>query len=162
MSRKLHLGAAVALPFAAAGVLAASAASSSDESPGQIIDVVAKQAQEDTFLDLGETGFSAGDQIVFTNDLFEGGMKVGEDGGTCTVVRMAAEGAFTVHCAGTNSLPGGQIAVQGLITVSPDTEGQPFHLSITGGTGRYRRARGQVVGVDASETEMRLRFELAH
>ena len=80
---------------------------------------------------------------------------VGEDGGTCTVTRIASGGAATLHCLGTNSLPGGQISVQGLTA-----PGEPFELAITGGTGRYRKARGQVIGENTSPTEMSIKLVL--
>ena len=43
------------------------------------------------------------------------------------------------------------IAVQGLAA-----PGEPFELAITGGTGRYSTARGQVVGRNTSPTEMEI------
>ena len=43
----------------------------------------------------------------------------------------------------------GQIAVQGFAA-----PGEPFELAITGGTGRYRAVRGQVIGKNTSPTEM--------
>ena len=86
----------------------------------------------------------------FTNDLFRrsGGVetKVGEDGGLCTLSRLAADGSASYHCVGTNDLPGGQIATEGLVTYGPGGEpkANPYSFSITGGTGRYRTARGEV------------------
>jgi hypothetical protein len=52
----------------------------------------------------------------------------------------------------TVSLPEGQLTAQGLATVT-ETSPQPFTLAITGGTGAYRTAHGQLQVAPASETE---------
>jgi hypothetical protein len=115
-----------------------------------------------TFLDLGEPDFSQGDEFVFTNDLFRGGTKVGEDGGSCVVTRLTAAGAATFNCIGSNYLPGGQITVQGLVTYGPDEEikEEPYFLAITGGTGRYEDAAGQVKVEELGGGELRLTFQI--
>jgi hypothetical protein len=157
MSTKVHALAALTLLLLAAGVMATGAASdtsSSDDGGGQVILLTTKQVRQG-FVDNGDPGFSPDDQFVFSNDLYRNGEKVGEDGGTCTVTRIAAGGAATLHCLGTNSLPGGQISVQGLAA-----PGEPFELAITGGTGRYSKARGQVFGENTSPTEMRIKLVL--
>ena len=94
---------------------AATAASDdgSDGDGGQVIRLRTKQVHQG-FVDHGAPGFSTDDQFVVGNDLYRNGEKVGEDGGTCTVTRIADGGATTLHCLGTNSLPGGQISIQGL------------------------------------------------
>jgi hypothetical protein len=55
-------------------------------------------------------------------------------------------------------LPDGQITVQGLVTFT----GEPFTLAVTGGTGPYREAAGEVQVTEVSETEslIQLRLEL--
>jgi hypothetical protein len=157
MNRKLYAAGALVLPVAAAGVLAAGAASDPGEHGGhggRVIELTTKQIHQD-FVDHGDPGFSADDVIVFSNDLYRDGQKVGEDGGTCTVTRITDAGAATLHCLGTNSLPGGQISVQGLAA-----PGEPFELAITGGTGRFSDASGQVFGKNTSPTEMSIRIVL--
>jgi hypothetical protein len=157
MSRKLQALAALTLLLLAAAVMATGAASdtsSSDDKGGQVIHLTTKQVHQG-FVDNGDPGFSADDHFVFSNDLYRDGEKVGEDGGTCTVTRIAAGGATTLHCIGTNTLPGGQISVQGLAA-----PGEPFELAITGGTGRYSKARGQVFGENTSPTEMSIKLVL--
>jgi hypothetical protein len=156
MSRKLYAVAALALLLIGAGVMAAGAASdtsSQDDGGGQVIRLTTKQVHQGV-VDQGAPGFSVDDEIVFSNDLYQNGEKVGEDGGTCTVTRITS-GATTLHCLGTNSLPGGQISVQGLAAA-----GERFELAVTGGTGRYRKARGQVFGENTSPTEMSIRIVL--
>ena len=75
--------------------------------------------------------------------------------------RLTQEGAATFECHGVNSLPGGQIAVQGLVTYAPDEEikADPYHFAITGGTGKYRNAHGTVRIKEGSE-EARLTFRI--
>lgn len=51
---------------------------------------------------------------------------------------------FTI--SGAFAFPGGTIAAQGLITI-----GRPYVFAITGGTGRYSRARGSLTLVERSE-----------
>jgi len=145
--------AAVAL-ITATGIAGAAHATSADGRGGQVIHFNTKQVHQQ-LIDNGEPGFGVDDVVVFSNDLYQEGAKIGEDGGTCTVVRVADDGATTMHCIGTNALPDGQIAVQGLAA-----PGEPFELAITGGTGRYSGARGQVVGRNTSETEMDIQLIL--
>jgi hypothetical protein len=57
----------------------------------------------------------------------------------------------------TASLPQGQITVQGLIDF---TDPGPFTLAITGGTGAYRTARGEVEVTEESPEVDRIRFKL--
>lgn len=99
-----------------------------------------------TEVDVGEEGFSEADQFVFANDLFSGGTKVGEDGGVCTATRVEEDFASTLYCVGGNSLPGGQIDTAGLVSYGADEElkEEPYFFAITGGTGKYRTAHGEV------------------
>jgi hypothetical protein len=151
MSRTIRtrLGIAFALALvAAAGTVTAARATSGREASGRVIHFTTKQAHQ-SVIDNGTSGFGVDDIVVFSNDLYQGDTRIGEDGGTCTVVRAGDGGGLTMHCIGTNTLPGGQIAVQGLAA-----PGEPFELAITGGTERYRDVRGQVIGKNTSATTM--------
>jgi hypothetical protein len=139
----------IALTVAAVAAVATAAAASGDGAR-EVISFTTKQAHQ-TLLDHGEPGFGVDDIVVFSNDLYQHGRKIGEDGGTCTVIRVAPDGEATMYCAGNNSLPDGQISVAGFAA-----PGAPFELAITGGTGRYRTAHGQVVGRNTSPTEMEI------
>jgi hypothetical protein len=152
MGSKLKLGLVIGLLLAVASVAAAGASSSSpgrqsgsDERRVVVLRLVASEVAS-TFLDLGDPDFSQGDQFVFTNDLLRRGTKVGEDGGLCVVTRLTESGAATFKCVGDNVLPGGQITVQGIVTYGPGEEVKedPYFFAITGGTGKYKNARGQV------------------
>ena len=125
MTSKLRLGVATGLALAATGVvLTATSASSGpagteDGGSGEVLRLVAKEVSSQ-FLDLGAADFSEGDQFVFTNDLFRGDTKVGEDGGLCIVTRLTQEGAATSSATASTRCPGGQITVQGMVTYGPD------------------------------------------
>ena len=162
MTKRLTVGAATGLVLAAGGIAVGATSASSDHSEGDVLRLVGKEVSSQ-FLDLGEADFSEGDQFVFTNDLLRGNKKVGEDGGWCTVTRLTQEGANTWECHGVNSLPGGLITVQGLVTYGPDEEirAEPYDFAITGGTGRYREAGGTVRIQEVSPEELRLTFRIS-
>ena len=157
MSRatRTRLGIASALAMVAAGgAVTAAGATSQHDGGGHVIHFTTKQAHQ-SLIDHGTPGFGLDDVVVYSNDLYQHGTKIGEDGGTCTVVRVTEGGSATMHCVGNNTLPDGQIAVQGFAA-----PGEPFELGITGGTGRYRTARGQAVGHNTSPTEMDIKLIL--
>jgi hypothetical protein len=96
---------------------------------------VVERATTDAVTDTGKKGDTAGDLLTFANGLYNAGnsKKVGSDNGYCvrTVVGKSWE------CWWTSSLAGGQIVVEG-----PFLDAGPSQLAITGGTGKYSRARG--------------------
>ena len=101
---------------------------------GKAITVI-EHATSDTTTDTGATGDSVGDVLTFANDLFDAAdtQKVGTDQGYC--LRVVAGASY--ECTWTSFLPGGQIVVSGPFFDTKDST-----LAITGGTGRYRHARG--------------------
>lgn len=162
MRKKLTLGAAAGVVLAAGGIAGGATSASSDRGSGDVLRLVGKEVSSQ-FLDLGEADFSEGDQFVFTNDLLRGDTKVGEDGGWCIVTRLTPEGANTWECHGVNSLPGGLISVQGIVTYAPGEEikAEPYQFAITGGTGRYREAGGTVQIQEVSGEVLRLTFRIS-
>jgi allene oxide cyclase len=98
---------------------------------------VIEHATSDTTTDTGATGDSVGDVLTFANDVFDpaNAKKVGTDQGYC--IRVVAASAY--ECTWTTFLPGGQIVVAG-----PFYDAKDSTLAITGGTGRYRNARGSM------------------
>ena len=116
-------------------------------------------------IDLGDPGFSLGDESVFSDNLLtrKNGSMVGFDGGVCTVARVAnaAAATGTLQCLVTFSLNGGQIATQGLNQLTNGQFTGTQTAAITGGTGRFRGAKGQVVVEFLSSTEANVTFLLA-
>src|SRR3954470_19220175 len=133
---RLRMSALGALLLSTAGVAAASA-SSSDGPGAQVIHAV-RTTEDQTQLDLGASGPSLGDQQVFTARFGADGRTIGFDGGVCTLVRLPA----AYQCVATNSLPDGQLTAQALVDFQKAPG--PFQFAITGGTERYRSARGTV------------------
>jgi allene oxide cyclase len=80
-------------------------------------------------------GDSLGDVLTFANAIYNASntKKVGSDSGFCVRTNVGE----TYDCLWTTSLPGGQIAVQGPFSDAGDST-----FAITGGTGKYSRARG--------------------
>jgi len=95
-------------------------------------------------VDAGEPGFTLGDQIAFSDDLRAGDAPAGIDGAVCTLVRIADAQAQsgTAQCQVTYSLNGGQVTTQGQFTLTHGGFIGVQSAAITGGTGRYRDARG--------------------
>jgi hypothetical protein len=100
--------------------------------------VVVEHATTDATLDLGAKGDSNGDVLTFANEVFDKANKekVGTDNGYCvrTVVGKAWE------CIWTLSLAKGQITVEG-----PFLDAGDSMLAITGGTGEYAHAHGDML-----------------
>jgi hypothetical protein len=159
MRRKLSLAVAVAVVLTTASITLASAASppassanTDDKDRVQVIHLISRSIDE-VQLDLGEPGPSLGDQFVLSNNLFRDGRKVGTSGGTCSITFFTADfSTLTANCVLTLSLPRGQITTQGLVSF---TDPQPPVVAITGGTGAYRTAHGQMK-VRTGEAEDRL------
>jgi hypothetical protein len=144
MRRSLAATGVAALLLSAGGVAMASYGHHDHRRPAvEVIHLVEETpAGGNVALDLDHSGGSppdtAGDELVFTSDLLIEGRKVGVNGGACQLVRLPA----LFQCVATHSLPDGQLTVQGINDFGQGNG--PYHFAITGGTGRYRRARGDV------------------
>ena len=78
-----------------------------------------------------------GDEIVEHDQLFSGGLHVGDDMFSCVVV-SAPPAAPLANCTAIFRLPGGNITGQTPAVPGP----APKDLALTGGTGTYRNAGG--------------------
>ncbi|WP_149551538.1 dirigent protein [Streptomyces marokkonensis] len=111
-------------------------------------------------LDLGATGRSVGDQFVFSGNLTstEGREEriVGRIGGFCVITDLERNAG---QCASTAVLPEGQITVQGEQAGIPVPA--PVVNAITGGTGEFRTAHGQVMQRVLTPATWQLTFELS-
>lgn len=120
--------------------LALSVAQASPQSSGRhgrtITFTVVEQADTDTVVDLGPRGDSIGDTLAFANAVYDAkGTKIGSAQGSCVRTKVAS----AWECSWTTTLKGGSIVVQGPFYGAADST-----LAITGGTGKWRQARGEM------------------
>jgi hypothetical protein len=125
-----------------AGVLGVTATASTAGAAGSRLTLAATTTHE-ALLTLGTAADPTGNQFVSAHDLFRGARKVGAGGTSCQIIDVVLSGELRVQCLASLSLPEGQLTAQGLPTVDEDAT-KPFTLAITGGTGAYANARGQV------------------
>jgi hypothetical protein len=108
--------------------------------------------KHDTFVDVGASGESPGDYFLFENKLMtpDGSRQVGRDSGRCTL------GIGTFSCDATAKIFGkGKIVVSGALFSENDNR-----IAITGGTGAYRTAHGQLVIDDLGNGNTVLAFHV--
>ena len=121
--------------------------------------VVIEHAQPTVF-DLGPVGDSVGDVRVFSNDLYDADnvAVVGTDQGFClrTVVGTRME------CTWTNIFENGTIVTQGA-GLDATFAGAPMTVAITGGTGNYMGAKGEmtITKLVDKDHQFTFTFELA-
>jgi allene oxide cyclase len=134
MKRLLVLPALVAASVLTFAVVSGDAGTSGRG--GKVIHVI-EHATTDATTDTGPAGDSSGDVLTFANDVYDAAdaAKVGTDQGYC--IRITAPGSY--ECNWTTFLARGQITVEGPFFDAADSV-----LAITGGTGAYRNARGQM------------------
>lgn len=134
--RKTLAAATVAVSIAAtAGLALADAASAGARATSTF--TVVERALTDTTTDTGRPGDSVGDVLTFANPIFgrRNLHRIGHDNGYC--VRTVRGKAY--ECQWTTRLRGGSLAVAG-----PFYDARDSTLAITGGTGRFAGARGQM------------------
>jgi hypothetical protein len=109
--------------------------------------VVIGREADFTIVDTAPAGDSPGDQILFTDDLFDpAGRRVGRDEARCTIMFRG-----DVLCDATFVLAG-----RGQLTI----EGVGLTFAVTGGTGEFRKARGQMQETFLPSGEFRFAFSL--
>jgi hypothetical protein len=105
--------------------------------------------------DVGAPGVSVGDEFVYADKLFRHGEQVGEDGSSCQVTKV--DGPRTVtNCVLSVRLPEGQLTAQSLWVKGTDT----VRMAITGGTGAYRGATGELTCLDIQTPHETYRISL--
>jgi len=126
MNKKMSFITGIAAFLISAGVLAATTTIA-----------VVEHAESDAVTDTGTAGDTAGDLLTFANPVFDAANKnrIGTDQGYC--IRTVAGKAW--ECFWTISLANGQITVEG-----PFFDKGESVLAITGGTGKFAGARGQM------------------
>jgi hypothetical protein len=136
-SNRVAIAVAVVSAAAAAVSLAVGSGGAATTPATTTVHVI-EHAVTDHTTDVGPAGDSAGDELTFHNKVFDSRDRgvVGSDQGHC--IRIDPVGG-SYECLYTTSLPGGQITVEG-----PFYDKRNSVLAITGGTGRYRTARGEL------------------
>ena len=138
MSRK---SAVLALAAALAVGGTSIAAAGDDDHDGRAIRLTAKNAGL-SIVENGQPGLNRGDRAVVAGDLFQAGQKVGEAALDCVAIR--ADGTrLQNQCVGSMTLAGGDVdrdepLERQLAAANSGT------AAVVGGTGRYRRAHGEV------------------
>ncbi len=137
MRGKLRIIAAAASVCALVIVTALATSSLAGSGGGKTIRVI-EHATTDTVVDTGAAGDTTGDLLTFANDVYDvtNTTVVGTDQGECVRIDPVA-GSW--ECRWVTILEGGSISVEGPFYDTADSV-----LAITGGTGIFRNARGQM------------------
>ena len=138
----------VALAMAALGAAATAQADQPDTAAakmhGKTIRLTeASPTLQPTFVDAGAPGPSVGDVAVLHDGVLrEDGSPAGSFNQVCTlVVLKGSPFASEFECSGSLTLGGDTLAMQGPLVPAADEQS----AAITGGTGRFATARGEVV-----------------
>jgi hypothetical protein len=134
-------GAGVAAAVAVTGTASAGTAGHSSAGAAASFAVTAHQGS-DASLDLGTSGFGAGDEDLFTGALTRSGQHVGRIVGSCTTAR-AGKTSVDQLCEFMLRMGSSQITALGTVHAGQSGPGT-FTLPIAGGTGRYSTAAGQI------------------
>jgi hypothetical protein len=138
--------AVLALAFASCGAATALAASdrgsvAAETTRATRIHLVEIQ-RGSTQLDLGRKGFSSGDRQTITSDLEDArGHAVGRLDDDCAITAVGKRAGAT--CNFVITLSGGELSGQFFQSFGPGGDSGKLQ-AITGGTGRYEGARGQI------------------
>ena len=146
MIRSPHRRAAGAVLIVAALAFAGTAqagSSAKDHGPRTIHLTEENPQLHPTFVDTGEPGPTVGDIVVARDGVLAAdGSKAGTFNQVCTLVEVASNPFTSAYeCSGSIALANGTITVQGPFVPSLAEQS----AAITGGTGAYQKARGQVV-----------------
>ncbi len=167
MPGKLGLGVLAALLGLVVGLGVQGVAAISPSDATRTFTIVGKE-NEFRVVDLAPTGPTQGDLRAFNTSLYtaDATKVIGRADGFCTVTDPADEPSeqqqgHITQCLVTFSLPDGEITAQGVnrrpeLTNLPTS---PDRHAITGGTGRYQTARGEIQYETQGET-IRFTFQL--
>jgi hypothetical protein len=146
MMRRVALtGAAVALVLALAGVVAISATSQAAEPSTHKATTLTFDVVFSPFTPIAANNerdpnspFALGDEIVFHDQLFANGKRVGDDLGSCVIASITSQ-ELAANCSLVMRLPDGNLTGQFVAIQGP----APREIALTGGTGSYRNAGGE-------------------
>ena len=149
LSRRTVLTTAAVL--AGAGSLLVAVPAAAGDHPLRLTTVAVPDRNTD--LDLGAPGPSAGDAQVFLDDVQRDGETVGTSAGSCTLVAFT-ETRLVGACSATLTLPEGTLTAQGAFDEDPSAGPGGFVWAVTGGTGRYTGAGGEVTGTFRPDSDI--------
>jgi hypothetical protein len=162
MRRLALTGAAVALVLALAGVVAIAAASQAAEPATHKAKTLTFDVVFSPFTPIAANNqrdpnspFALGDEIVFRDQLFAHGKRVGDDLGSCVIASITAQ-ELAANCSMVIRLPGGNLTGQFIAVQGP----APREIALTGGTGRYRTAGGEGTLVEFGNGKGRMTLQL--
>jgi hypothetical protein len=138
--RRVVLVAIAVFAVALAGSAPSEATTQSKKKYSMRIAVVTRATEINDFVDTGPAGPTPGDLYVFEDQIFKTSKStnaIGTAPGTCVLIDPAA---LRYQCEITSKLPDGDISSSGILELRVGTVSTG---AITGGTGRFRNARGQ-------------------
>jgi allene oxide cyclase-like protein len=146
----------VAAVAAVAAVVVASASPASDPAEVPAASIAVRTSLTKVDVD-GSHRDSPGDLLVYAFELWNASetQRAGDAHAVCTMVRASGT-EVTAHCAATAQLRGGTIESSGLLR-QPETT---TRFAVTGGTGRYDEADGQLTLTALDELATRFRIDL--
>lgn len=145
--RRVFLAVGVAVVALALAAVAVGADPFGTASNPERINIITRATAINNFVDVNNDGPTPGDIYVFVDDVFRAeapSRDVGDALGRCTLIDLLATGApRRFSCAITTSLNNNDsITTDGTLINAPNTISTG---AITGGTGRFRNARGEAV-----------------
>ena len=161
MRKVVLTGAAAALVLAMAGVVAISAASQAAEPGTHKAKTLTFHVVFSPFTPIAANNerdpnspFALGDEIVFHDQLYANGKRVGDQLGSCVIASLAPQ--LMANCSVVIRLPGGNLTGQSIAIQGP----APREIALTGGTGRYRSAGGEGTLVEFGNGTGRLTLQV--
>jgi hypothetical protein len=140
-------------------LVSSAASAQADDGNGETRLVLVERNAVETEIDNPPEGFSQGDEVAFSGDLYWRGKKVGYDDGHA-VFTFVGERQVRVHASFTATVRGDEINAAGSVTFR-ETGPVDFELSVTGGTGKYDDVGGEVTVVEQGQT-VKFVFDLKH
>ena len=148
--RRVFLAVGVAVLALALGAVAVGANPFATASNPERIDIISRATAINNFVDVGPAGPTPGDIYVFVDDVRfakDPDEVVGEALGRCTLIDPASPPrpprfGCSIHTSFDDDVGGGSIMTDGTLKNAPNAISTG---AITGGTGRYRNARGEAV-----------------
>jgi hypothetical protein len=144
-------------------IVPAAADNGGDRVTLRLAEKAADDEQFETDIDVGEEGKSIGDYTVFESEpIFNRALtrQVGVFQGDCLAVSIVPRESATAECDFTVVLDKGLITVEGPITFSEQSFDDVQEWAVTGGTGAYKSAHGELELDFSDGAGVRLTFRL--